>query len=192
MLHDWRHDIGHDTADRRTEITVTREQVEHMGLYIATGTRAQLSLLADALTLFVQAETTLPSQRGPELDEVAEYIEVWGEVNESDWDASLSAWRTVVRVLTLAITTAPGSRADRPTKLYNTEGILLPTPPADESTPAADTITVLDRIDTGDGRSVQLDDTAWRAWQRLTAEWHAACYGARSNEPGTLLSSYAY
>ncbi|MEV0297022.1 hypothetical protein [Nocardia sp. NPDC050710] len=59
-------------------------------------------------------------------------------------------------------------------------------------TPAGDTRTVLDRLDAGDGQAVDLDDMAWPAWRRLCAEWHAAIYGARSNDPSTVLTSFAY
>ncbi|MFE3081395.1 hypothetical protein [Nocardia tengchongensis] len=58
--------------------------------------------------------------------------------------------------------------------------------------PAGDTLTVLARLDAGDGRTVHLDDAAWPAWQRLCAEWHAAVYGAQSNDPSTVLNSFAY
>ncbi|MFD6396969.1 hypothetical protein [Nocardia sp. NPDC060249] len=64
MLHDWRHDIGHNTADRSTETTVSHELVEHMGLYIATGTRAQLSLLAAALAFVAKFLPEIDSSDG--------------------------------------------------------------------------------------------------------------------------------
>ncbi|MFI9507263.1 hypothetical protein [Nocardia sp. NPDC052566] len=191
VLHDWRFDVGSDTA--RTEIGLTHADVEHMGLYIATATRAQLSLLRAALDTITQAETTPLAQRGPEQREIAHFAEVWSEVDEhDDYDASLSAWRTVVQILTLAISTAPAGAGERPSRLYNAEGFLLPAADVAGSTPAGDTVVVLDRIDSDQGRSVDLDNAAWRAWQRLSVEWHAAVYGARSNDPDARLSSFAY
>ena len=190
VLHDWRFDVG---SDERSEIGVTHAGVEHMGLYVTSATRAQLSLLRAALDTMTRAENTPPSQRGPELREIAHFTEVWSEVDESgDGDASLSAWRTVVAVLTLAIATAPAGAGERPSRLYNAEGFLLPTADVDGSTPAEDIAVLLDRIDSGEERSVELDNAAWKAWQRLTAEWHAAIYGARSNDPDVRLSSFAY
>ncbi|WP_280184504.1 MULTISPECIES: hypothetical protein [Nocardia] len=190
--HDWHVDVGRDGDDRHTGITVTHAGVEHMGLYIATATRTQLSLLAAALEQLVTAETVPPSQRTPEQREIAEFAAAWRDAEESGGDAALSAWQTTVRILTLAITTTPHASGDRPARLYTAEGVLTPTPPAEESTPAADTRTLLDRIDTAGGGSVDLDDTGWRAWRRLAAEWHAAIYGARSNDHSTVLSSFAY
>ncbi|MEV0297001.1 hypothetical protein [Nocardia sp. NPDC050710] len=189
---DWHFDVGRDSDDRRTEIGVTHAGVEHIGLYTATATRTQLSLLSAALEQFVTAETIPLSQRTPDQREIAEFAAAWRDAEEAGGDAALSAWQTTVRILTLAIIAIPGSWGDRPARLYNAEGILVPTPPAEESTPAADTLTVLDRIDAASGGSVDLDDTGWRAWRRLTAEWHAAIYGARSSDHSAVLSSFAY
>ncbi|MCX4097784.1 hypothetical protein [Nocardia sp. alder85J] len=188
---DWRFDIGNDQAP--TQIEVTHAGIGHMGLYIATATRTDLSLLRAALNMMIQAENTPPSPQLPALREVAHFVEAWREADEADdYDVSLTAWQTVVQVLTLAIATAPDRTGERPTQLYNSEGILVPTPPTDGSTPAGDTLTVLDRIDAGDGRTAHLDDAAWRAWQRLTAEWHGAVYAGRANDPDAVLSSFAY
>ncbi|MGW4241236.1 hypothetical protein [Nocardia sp. NPDC004722] len=191
VLHDWRFEVGSDTA--RTEIGVNHAGVEHMGLYIATATTAQLALLRGALEAITRAETTAASQRGAEQRELAEFLEVWSEVDErQDSDASLSAWRTVVRVLTLATATAPTGAHERPSRLYNAEGHLLPVADVAGSSPAADTRTLLEAIDSGPGDSVELDNAEWRAWQRLSAEWHAAVYGPRSDDPHARLSSFAY
>lgn len=192
----WQYDVGLDTTGRDTAIPVHHNGTEHMGIYVATATVTQLRLLTDAAQLLHQAETTPPAQRTPALREVAEFLEVWGDLDDNDdADASLSAWRTVVRILGLAIATAPSGPDDRPTRLYTSEGTdarMLPTAPAEGTSPAADTARVLARLDTGDGRSIDLDDAAWQAWQRLTAEWHGAVYGARSDTHDALLNSWAY
>lgn len=169
-----------------------------MGLYIATATPDQLALLAAALELITAAEAAAPTRRTPEQDEIAQFISRWHEVEEQDDpDASLSAWVSVVRVLTLAVATTPGPPSDRPMWLYDPHGVATPTPTAAGSTPAADTLTLLERLDLegldADGRkSVDLDETGWQAWQRLVAEWHAAVYGPRADEPDAKLSSFAY
>lgn len=194
--HSWRFDVGHDTAGRDTAIPVNHSGTGHMGVYVTTATRPQLTLLTAALQLMVQAETTRATQRLPALGEVTQFVDLWTEIDEhDDADASLSDWRTVVRILGLAIAAAPSARGDRPARLYVSEGTdarLVPTAAAEGTSPAVDTAVVLARFDAGDGRSIDLDGEAWEAWQRLTAEWHGAVYGVRSDSHDALLSSWAY
>jgi hypothetical protein len=192
VLHDWHFHVGNDAAGTDTAIAVSHANFGHMGLYITSATTTQLTLLAAALDLLIRAENTPPSQQLPAQREIAQFIEVSRDADKSgEDDASLSAWETVVRVLALAAAAAP-TTTNRPPSLYTVEASLLPVPDADGTSPAADTRLVLDRIDAGNGRSAELDDAAFRAWRRLTAEWHTAIYGARANTPDSLLMSYAY
>ncbi|WP_280216659.1 hypothetical protein [Nocardia neocaledoniensis] len=193
VMHPWQLDIGHDTAGRDTAIPVSHDGTGHMGLYVATATRSQLELLVDAAQLIHRVETTPLGQRDRAAREVAEFLSVWEEID--DEDASLSAWRTVVRILGLAIAAAPSTSDARPPRMYTTEGtdaVLVPTADVKGTSPAADTALVLARLDAGPGGSIDLDSAAWEAWQRLTAEWHSAIYGARANTHSALLTSWTY
>ncbi|MGW4371348.1 hypothetical protein ACWEKT_37485 [Nocardia takedensis] len=174
-------------AADRVHVGVHHGRREHMGLYLARGTRAQLDLLTAALATMTTAETTPSAQRLPAMGEVADFVAAWCDQDETDdLDAALSAWRTVVQILALAVADTP----DDPTRRPDRDGVLHPVP-ADE-TPAADTRVLLGLVDAVDGRSIELDEQGWAAWRRLCAEWHVAIYGPDSRGADGLLASFTY
>lgn len=165
--HDWARDVGRDA---HTEIGVRHGRREHMGLYLARGTRDQLDSLTAALATMTTAETTPSAQRLPAMGEVADFVAVWRDQDQTDdLDAALSAWCTVVQILALAVADTPA-----------------------DATPAADTRVLLALVDAGDGRSIELDEQGWAAWRRLCAQWHAVIYGPEVRGADALLASFTY
>ncbi|GAA1983523.1 hypothetical protein [Amycolatopsis minnesotensis] len=185
--------IGDTGPDTDTGIDLRHDGVGHMPVYVTTLPREQLRLLLDAAAVLEQAETTSGTESLPALREVREFVDTWREADEDqDGDVSLGAWRTVVRILGLAIADTP-AREHRPRRLLDEAGQAVPVADGTGTSPAADTAVLLARIDAaGDTRPVDLDTAAFAAYQRLTIEWHTAIYGPKATSADALLQSNTY
>ncbi|RSD26410.1 hypothetical protein [Amycolatopsis eburnea] len=194
--------VGDDSDEARTETALSHAGVGHMGVYITSLTCGQLQLLTAAAALLTQAETTPFKERTPLLAEIAAFVDAWREADaDNASEASLAAWQTAVALLAIAAA-AQSATEHRPDRLLDHEGRLVPVAEPAGPGPAADTALLLERIDAaaaaaaadgeGQAREVELDYAGFRAFRRLSVEWHVAIYGAKADSSDALLQSLTY
>lgn len=194
VLHQpWFWHVGDLREHARTEISIAHAGIGHMGVYVTSMPRVQLQALLDAAALLRQAEDAPFAERTPVLAEIGAFVSAWRHADKhEDLEASLAGWLVTVAVLGLAVAGQPTTE-HRPHRLLDAVGRFRPVGSTDGTSPAADTALLLERIDAaGDSREVELDAEAFEAFRRLVTEWHAAIYGARANDPSSLLGSMDY
>jgi hypothetical protein len=188
ILLPWGYDVGDESRD--TAIDLHHAGVQHMGVYVATATREQLDQLTAARDVMASATNTPPSQRSPADRETAEFVDAYNDATGDD-EVSLRAWNVMLDLFVVATATTPTS-THRPERLLDERGKLVRQPDPAGTSPAADTATLLARIDVTGARPVELSEDEYDAYRRLTVEWHTAIYRDKADTADTQLTSLIY
>jgi hypothetical protein len=128
----WGYDVGDESRD--TAIDLHHAGVQHMGVYVATATRAQLDQLTAARDVMTSATNTPHTQRSPQEREFAEFVDAYNDATGDD-EVSLRAWNVMLDLFAVATATTP-TTTHRPERLLD-DGLGTPIQQSLDTPPGA-------------------------------------------------------